>query len=147
MPRKLSKTDLALIFFTLTLILSIVGIYVMVSIYHPVYSVAAFRLDEKPQKYIVLDNPDSYVIEAIRSQSTVFIPSPQDTKIREITSAYDGNIEYNGIYYKVGLAMGDKFPPAYLPLTLLVTILISATALLVTASLKATNYLRNRKVS
>jgi hypothetical protein len=144
-PRKLSKTNLALVFFTLVLVLSVCGLVEMQSIYHPSYAVYADKLGEKPSNYFVLENPDRYIIEAISSQSYVYIGSPEDTQIDELITAHGiSNVEYNSTYYQVGFLFGDNFPPAYLPLMLLAGILISASSIAVIASLKATNYMRNR---
>jgi hypothetical protein len=145
MSRKLSKTNLALVFFSLTLVLSMVGMIEMQSIYHSSYVIYASKLNEKPTNYFVLDNPDSYVLEAISSQNYVHINSPQDTQLNELILAHEtSNLEYNGTYYSVGYLFDTNPEPSILTVEALLGIVVSASAITIIASFKTINHLRSK---
>jgi len=63
----------------------------------------AERLSEKPAEYIVVTDPDPYLLEALSKPETeVFIGYWENTNIDELVMAYDtNNVEYNGNYYEV----------------------------------------------
>ena|SRR5665647_643317 len=128
---KHQKTKIALLLFTVTLLLSIFALLVIQSTYHPSYFVKADKLEQKPANYFSLPNPDQYVIEAIQKPDKgIAIGSPDVSQIDEITGDYNtNNIEYNGKYYRVGVIIGDSFPPFMLPQTILAMIVISISAL------------------
>ena len=146
MLRKLSKTNFALLFFTLMLLMSIIGMFMMVSIYHPTYAVYATKLGDKPSNYFVLDNPDKYVLEAMSNQHSSTFNSLDYTQIDELTENYGThNIEYNGTKYAIGILYGDKFPPFMLPQGLLAGIIISTTAIVIICLFKAAKYFKRFK--
>jgi len=143
MSKKLSKTNLALIFFSLVLVLSTVGIVEMQSIYHSSYVIYASKLNEKPTNYFVLDNPDSYVLEAMSSQNYVHIGSPQDTQLDELIMTHEtSNLEYNGTYYSVGYLFDTNPVPTILTVEASLGIVFSALSIAVVTSLKTINHLR-----
>ena len=145
MSRKLSRTNAALVFFTLTIVFSTVGMIEMQSIYRPSYVIYASKLSEKPSYYFVLENPDGYVLEAMSNQNYVYIGSPQDTQLDELISAHEtSNLEYNGTYYSVGCLFEDKPAPAILTVEVLLGMVVSASSIAVIASLKTINYMRKR---
>ena len=113
LPKNLSRTDFALVFLALLLVISVYAQIEWPSIFHPVYDLYATKLDEKPQKYFVLDNPDPYVLEAVLNPGRyVSINSPDDTLIDENEHTYGtNNVEFNNSYYEVNLLHGDRFPP------------------------------------
>lgn len=155
MKRKLSKTALALVFFTLTLILSVAGIFMMVSTYHPSYRVVATsKLNYEPERYVLLENPDRYTLQAIDNGDSVDFYSYDDTNIDELNQANiaqfgftDFYYKYNNSYYSIGIAIGDNIPPFGLPLLLLAGIIVSMTVIVIITSYKTVKYVRNRKVS
>lgn len=145
MSRKLSETNLALVFFTFMLVLSTVGMIEMPSIYHSSYVIYASKLSEKPSNYFVLENPDGCVLEAMSSQNFVHIGSPQDTQLEELISAHEtSNLEYNGTYYSAGYLFDDNPPPTILTVIILLGIVVSASSIAITASSKTINNLRNK---
>ena len=112
--RKLSKANIALIFFTAILLLSVYAQIAyqadMQSKYVPQYYVHSQSLTVKPEKYFVLSNPDQYVLRAINGEQSVFAPQ-KDTQIYDLERQYDtSNIEYNGSYYAIWIAFVDAFP-------------------------------------
>ena len=146
MTRKLSKAVGALVFFTLTLLLSILGMFLMTSMYHPTYAIYAEKLIEKPSNYFVLDKPDRYVLEAISNQHSSIFNSLDSTKIDELTDNHETpNIEYNGSYYGIAMSYGDSFPPFGLPILLLGGIAVSITAIMIISSYKTVDYIKNKK--
>lgn len=70
------------------------------------------ELSEKPEAYFVLENPDSYVLEAISNlEKPVYLNFFNKTQIDEMIEAKGtSNIEYNGCYYSVGLLFSDPGP-------------------------------------
>lgn len=145
MPRKLSETNLALVFFTLMLVVSIGGMIEMQSIYHSSYVIYASKLNEKPDNYFVWENPDSYVLEAISTQNYVHIGSPQDTQLDELISTHGSIIEYNGDYYSIGCLFDHNPVPAILTVESLLGIVVSALSIAIVASLKVVNHHKNKR--
>ncbi|MGD0645939.1 MAG: hypothetical protein ABSA75_13615 [Candidatus Bathyarchaeia archaeon] len=130
MSRKLSGTNLALVFFTLTLVLSTVGMIEIQSIYHSSYVIYVSKLSEKPNNYFVLENPDRYVLEAMSTQNYVHIGSPQETQLDELLSAHRGSsLEYNGTYYSAGYFFDTNSVAAVLIVEALLGIALSAMGL------------------
>ena len=118
MTKKLSKANMALIFFLAVLLLSI---YAQIqyqthkwSGIEPYYQLDADKLNDKPQNYFTLTNPDPYVLKAINGEYVY--PNYDDTTIDELIRQYQtSNVEYNGSYYSIGLVFVDAFPPPTLP--------------------------------
>ncbi len=119
MARKLSKANIALIFFTAILLLSVyaqIQYQTRWSDIEPSYAIDADKLTEKPVKYFVLSNPDHYVLKVIDGEESYVIVRYDDTQIDELVIQYGtNNIEYNGSYYTIGIAFVDAFPTPTLP--------------------------------
>lgn len=66
---------------------------------------------EKPDKYMPLTNPDSYVLQAIEDTGMpVFIGSWQCTQFDELIQTYGtNNVEFNGNYYEIQTLSADTF--------------------------------------
>jgi hypothetical protein len=143
-PRRLSETKLALIFFTLTLTVSAYGIIEMQSTYHSSYIIYASKIGEKPNYYFVLENPDAPVLEAMTNQDYVNIGSPEDTQIDDLIRAKETSyFEYNGTYYAAGFGFETKYPPAIPFLLILIGALASASSIVVITS-RTISQMRNR---
>ncbi len=71
------------------------------------------ELVEKPTTFFVLENPDSYILEAISNlEEPVYLHYFNNTQIDEmITAKGTNNIEYNNHYYHVGLFYSDPYYP------------------------------------
>lgn len=71
----------------------------------------ARNLTEKPDNYIPLTNPDSYVLQAIQNPGNpVYIGSWQNTQFDEMIHPYGAeNIEVNGNYYEMQMLSADVF--------------------------------------
>jgi hypothetical protein len=144
-PRRLSETKLVLIFFTLTLAISVYGIIEMQSISHSSYIIYASKVSEKPNYYFVLENPDAYLLKAMSSQDYVNIGSPEDTQIDDLIRTKETSyFEYNGTYYGAGFGFETKYPPAIPFLLILTGAVVSASSIVVIASLKTVAQIRNR---
>lgn len=120
MTRKLSKANMALIFFLAILLLSVyaqIAYQTQVrSDYYPSYAIHADKLADKPAEYFTLANPDQYVLKVINGEERYVIVHYDDTQIDEIVRQYGtNNIVYNGSYYTIGIAYVDSFPPTILP--------------------------------
>jgi len=145
MTRRLSETHFALIFFTLTLFVSLYGIIAMQSIYHSSYIIYASQLSKKPNYYFVLENPDVYVLKAMSSQDYVIIGSPEDTQIDDLIRAKETSyFEYNGTYYGAGFGFETKYPPAIPFLLILAGAVVSASSIVAIASSRTVSQMRNR---
>jgi len=143
MTRKPSKANLALVLFIAILFLSIYAQLDMQARYHPSYAIYADKLDEKPTNYFPLPNPDQCVLEAINSQSYVYISSPNDTQIDDLIESRDKSIiEYNNTYYVVGFLFDDGSPPAGLALAVFVGIAVSASAILIICLFKSAKHIK-----
>ncbi len=105
----------------IAVILSAFTIYAIIEIVQlPGWGLAleARRLTDKPEKYFSLDNPDSYVLEAISTQRLVFL-NYGDTQIDELMQTYDANnIEFNN-YYEINFLSVDPVIFGYLGLLLI----------------------------
>ena len=96
----------------------------------PSYAIDADKLTVKPEKYFMLLNPDQYVLKVINGEPYVFVHY-DDTQIDELLRQYGtSNIEYNGSYYKIGIAFVDAFPPPTLPY-ILAGLVISILAIII----------------
>jgi hypothetical protein len=120
MAIKLCKANIALIFFTAILLLSVYAQIQyqtqMWSDTEPFYAIDANKLTEKPEKFFVLSNPDQYVLKVIDGEERYVYVHYDDTQIDELTRQYGtNNIEYNSSYYTIGIAFVDAFPPTTLP--------------------------------
>lgn len=122
-----------------------VGMIELQSIYRSSYVIYVSKLSEKPSNYFVLKNPDGYVLEAMSTQNFVHIGSPQDTQLDELISAHEtSNLEYNGTYYSAGYLFDTNPAPTILTVEVLLGIVVSASSIVVIASLKTINHLRNK---
>ncbi|HVO36661.1 MAG TPA: hypothetical protein VMT01_00635 [Candidatus Acidoferrum sp.] len=141
----LSGTHFALIFFALTLCISVYGINEMQSIYRQSYVIYVSKVSETPNHYFVLENPDVYVLKAISSQDYVNIQSPEDTKIDDLIRTEETSyLKYNGTYYVAGCFFENASPPA-VPLFLITAgTVLSALSIIITATLKTVPQTRNR---
>jgi len=74
-------------------------------------ALVASNLAEKPDKYIPLTNPDSYVLQAIKDPGNpLFIGSFQNTQFDELFQTYGTeNVEFNGNYYEIQTLYADAF--------------------------------------
>jgi hypothetical protein len=144
MTRKLSETHFALIFFTLTLCISVYGIIEMQSIYHQSYTIYVSKLSEMPSHYFVLENPDAYVLKAMSSQDYVNIGSPEDTQIDDLIRAKETSyLEYNGTYYAAGFLFENKSLPTVPFFLISVGAVVSASSIVIIASSKTATQIRN----
>ena len=59
------------------------------------------KLSAKPEKYVVVPDPDPYLLEALSNSGTpVFVGSFENTKVDELVWAQGtDNLEYNNAYY------------------------------------------------
>jgi len=122
---RLSKINRLLVFFFINtfVILGIASLYVpkvveqgwvRQSRYTGLF-ISVDELAEKPQAYYALDNPDSYVLQAITNQASVFVGPANNSEIFQIMETYGNgrsvNIEYNNRYYQLGKGYADAAPP------------------------------------
>ena len=141
---KRSTTNIALVCFTLVLVLSVYGTVMLPSAYHPTYSIYATKLKDKPTNYFALDKPDKYFLEAIAKNYSSVFNTLDDTQIDELVSEYaTDNVQYNGTYYSVAIAIGDNFPPFMLPQALLGGIVISISAIIIVSVWKAAKHFKH----
>jgi hypothetical protein len=144
MERKLSRVNIALMFFIAVLLLCVYAQIAnqadMQSKYYPQYYIHSESLTAKPDKYFILSNPDQYVLRAINGES-VFVRQI-DTQIYNLEMQYDtSNVEYNSSYYAIWIAFVDSFPPATSPY-ILAGFAISVLGIVVIAIFHLTKKLR-----
>ena len=74
--------------------------------------IVATQLSQKPQTYITLPNPDTYIEQAISNPGQfVTVGNWDNTQIDDLIQANNtSNVEINTIYYRFDLASGD--PPS-----------------------------------
>ena len=113
---KVTETKIPIFFFVVAIVLSMLTIVDLLTLSYPEYfgygpSLLAEKLIEKPDKYIPLANPDSYLLQAISNPGKdVFIGSWENTQFDEMVETYGtSNIEFNGIYYEIHLLSVDVF--------------------------------------
>ncbi len=146
---------MALTIFSLMLILSVTGWVVMVSTYGPRYSVATTdKIDYVPERYVLLENPDKYTLQAIKYGYSDTFTSFDDTNIDELNQQNakqfnynDFYYKYNNTYYKLAITYGDKFPPFLLPQILLAGIIASLIAIVLISFYKTAKYLKNAQIN
>jgi hypothetical protein len=71
----------------------------------------AETLSTEPETYMVLTDPDPYVVEALSNpESAVFVGSWDNTNIDELIKRHrTNNMEYSQAYYTVTMIIGDVF--------------------------------------
>ena len=137
-------------------LITIIGLSAFVLIYvparyHPTYLIQAERLNQQPDTYFILENPDAIVSQVISNpEEYVTINSLEDTQIDELIDEHNtSNVKVNDSYYWLGIVFGDNFPSlfeSYLYLVSLVTLPLSVIALIVVVLFKATSrFLRIEK--
>jgi hypothetical protein len=69
------------------------------------------KLPTKPEKYIVLTDPDPYLVEALSNPAReVFVGSWDNTNIDELIETHEtNNVEYSKAYYTVTIGSVDIF--------------------------------------
>ena len=117
MPRKLSITDWLLIAFTLMFTISAIGTIITIQYFGSGYLISAHKLNYKPENYFVLNNPDDYILEAIAHNHSSVFKSLDQTQYDALQAEGFNNVEYQGSYYKLGLASVDSFA-FFIPLML-----------------------------
>jgi hypothetical protein len=94
-------------FFLFTVSLCIASILVFTGIYlaqQAGYGSAleAYKLQDKPEQYFVLDNPDQYVMKALSYPNSVVFIDLDKTQIDDIIqSRGTNNFVFEGSYYKI----------------------------------------------
>jgi hypothetical protein len=103
----------------------------------------AEKLSTEPEKYIVLTDPDPYLLEALSNPGSlgkqVFVGSWDNTNIDELIETHEtNNVEYSKTYYTVTIASVDVFIYGQFLLILIFSWIILGLSFLVT-------YVRARK--
>jgi len=100
----------------------------------------AEKLSTEPEKYIVLTDPDPYLLEALEAlEKQVFVGSWDNTNIDELIETHEtNNVEYSKTYYTVTIASVDVFIYGQFLLILIFSWIILGLSFLVT-------YVRARK--
>jgi hypothetical protein len=137
MTRKLSGSDWLLIAFTLMLIVFGIGFSVTITYFGSGYEISAQKITDKPDNYLVLNDPDEYILQAMANNHSSVFKSLDQTQFDELRGENSGrsgfiNIEYQGSYYELGLVAVDSTAPFY-PLILMG---ISLAGLVLMVSLK-----------
>lgn len=112
--------------------------------------ITAYYLENKPQDFFnALTNSDSVLLEAVSNPGNHFqINSLADTQVDELINQYKTiNVEYQGKYYSLDVAMIDNASPlTILALPALIGLIISVLLFIIFAIRKTFGYLRkNRK--
>jgi hypothetical protein len=78
-------------------------------------AIEACNLTDTPEIYFSLENPDSYVLQAISNPQTLVFVNPDNTQIDELIQTHGTNtIEYNNIYYQIQFLSVDPGVFGYL---------------------------------
>lgn len=101
--------------------LTVIYMYVMTHSpeFHYGPLIVAEKLSAKPEQYVVVTDPDPYLLEALSNpRSLVFVYSWKDTPMFDaLLNAGTDNVEYNDAYYRVGFGSVDPvFGGCWLPL-------------------------------
>ena len=74
-------------------------------------AIIATRLDEKPDNFFVIEDPDSYFLQAISNEGEpVFLGVFGNTKIDELITLHNtGNVVYLDEFYFIGRLSVDAF--------------------------------------
>ena len=130
------RIKIAVIALTIVAVSSAIVLIAIPAIYHPTYLIQAEKLSQQPGTYFYLENPDTYVSEAISNpKEFVTIYSLEDTQIDELIDEHNtSNVLVNDNYYWIGIVMGDNFPSLFescLYLISLVTLPLSVVSIIV----------------
>ena len=111
----MKKTTILLIFFTIILVLSVVGSIFAATVNfwnQQTTWLIATNLEQKPETYFLLESPDKYVIQAIDSPDTPvkIVRFLDNTDIFELMSLHNTTrVEYNGSYYQFIVHLVDYY--------------------------------------
>ena len=137
---KLSKSKLAFILIVIVFISSIIVNNYFHSVSAPFIYIEATKLDEEPEKYFSLINPESYGIQTIFDESTnvkinfkVFSDIMLSNQVYGTTTEendyYIMIVEYDNNYYKLKFVPANIYPPITLSLISIITSIISITTI------------------
>jgi len=108
-------------FIVVRLVLSAFTLYFLLPLFYPELfgyglSFVAEELSEKPNKYIVLTQPDPYVLEATSNLGKeVFVGRSENSEFDDMVSTYEtNNVEINGKYFYITIYISDFFFPRWL---------------------------------
>ena len=74
-------------------------------------AIVAFRLEEEPDTFFILEDPDPFVLKAIDNEGEpVFMGLFGNTQIDELITLHNtGNVAYLGEFYVIGWLSADAF--------------------------------------
>ena len=107
-----SKKRIYLIFILVILALTIIAfVDIMLTSQSSGAALVAFRLEERPETYFVIENPDSYFLKAIANEGEpVFLGLFDVTNIDELITIHNtGNVSYLGDFFVVSMLSVDAF--------------------------------------
>ena len=82
----MSKTKPAIIILAAVMVLSALTLMLVPAVYHPTYIITAGKLSQSPASYMQLEEPDTYVLEAISNPDGAVVHSLDVTMIDEMIS-------------------------------------------------------------
>jgi hypothetical protein len=108
----MQKISLAVVVLVLVAGLSAFTLVYVPANHYPTYSLQAEVLTEKPDRYVSLENPNAYVLEAIANpHQHITLTSLENTQIYELSRQHNtNNFLVNGSYYQIDVVFGDNFP-------------------------------------
>ena len=73
------------------------------------------KLDNAPEAFFILDNPDSYALKALANPGRfVSVGTFERTSLRQMVNNYHTNsFQFNSSYYNVDFLYADPAPPPY----------------------------------
>ena len=107
-----SKKRIYLIFISFILALTIIAfVDIIVTSQASGTAMVAFRLEETPETYFAIEDPDSYFLKAIANEGEpVFLGLFGDTNIDELITLHNtGNVSYLDDFFVVSMLSVDAF--------------------------------------
>ncbi len=101
------------LFFLFTVNLCIASVFAVFGIYQAQQAgygsaLEAYKLQDKPEQYFVLDNPDQYAIKALSTPSTLVFVDLDKTLIGNIIlSKGTNNVLFDDYYYEINVLSVD----------------------------------------
>jgi len=120
LERSLSKIKKIATALVAVIVLSVFILLWVPATYYPTYIIKAGALYHKPDSFMLIENPDVYVSQAISNMpERIFVRSLDVTDIDELISQQmwenkTSNFQINGDYYQIGIVCVDAFPPVFL---------------------------------
>lgn len=137
-----------ILFMLLPIIMAICAITLLLHVSNVPYTqIAAYRLEDKPEKFFAITDADPALLEAIsKPAERVRVNALDDIQIDNLINQYmTNNLEYQNNYYRIDIAMVDNVSPVtVLVIPALIGLVVSTILLIALIGLKVVSLFQKK---